>query len=176
MICERPRDDATWNGALGASALTYPRFRVHISTIPAQPLNRIEWFVQGAAMRGGGTGQIRSGARKARPSPLLSCGSRPAKLRWDQRGTVNTAFMLMAMYSGRPVIPADDVARDFFELSTEKFIRKVSSGHIALPLIRMEASQKCAKGVHLNDLAAYLDMRRDAAVKECEQLNGNGRS
>lgn len=83
--------------------------------------------------------------------------------------------MLMAMYSGRPVIPADDVARDFFELSTEKFIRKVSSGHIALPLIRMEASQKCAKGVHLNDLAAYLDKRRAAALKECEQLHGNGR-
>lgn len=83
--------------------------------------------------------------------------------------------MLMAMYSGRPIIPADDVAKDFFGLTTDKFIRKVSAGVIALPLVRMEASQKCAKGVHLNDLAAYLDERRASALKECEQLQGKGR-
>lgn len=88
---------------------------------------------------------------------------------------MNTAFMLMAMYSGRPVISADDVAKDFFGLTTEKFIRKVSAGHIALPLVRMEASQKCAKGVHLSDLAVYLDERRAAALKECQQLQGKGR-
>jgi hypothetical protein len=34
----------------------------------------------------------------------------------------------------------------------------------------MEASQKAAKGVHLSDLAAYLDERRAAAIKECEQM------
>lgn len=84
--------------------------------------------------------------------------------------------MLLAMYSGRPIIPAEDVARDFFGLTTDKFIRKVSAGDIALPLIRMEASQKCAKGVHLNDLAEYLDQRRAAAVKECQQLLGTGRA
>lgn len=83
--------------------------------------------------------------------------------------------MLMAMYSGRPIIPADDVAKDFFGLTTDKFIRKVSAGIIALPLVRMEASQKCAKGVHLNDLAAYLDERRASALKEYEQLQGKGR-
>lgn len=87
---------------------------------------------------------------------------------------MNTAFMLMAMYSSRPVIPVEDVARDFFELSTDKFIRKVSAGTIAIPLIRMEASQKCAKGVHINDLASYLDERRAAAIKECRQLQGKG--
>ncbi|APX23877.1 Pyocin activator protein PrtN [Salipiger profundus] len=36
----------------------------------------------------------------------------------------------------------------------------------------MEASQKCAKGVHIDDLAEYLDKRRAAAVKECLQLQG----
>lgn len=76
----------------------------------------------------------------------------------------------MAMYSGRPVISAEDVAGDFFGLTTEKFVRKVSAGDMALPLLRMEAKQKCAKGVHVNDLAVYLDNRRAAAVKECKQL------
>jgi hypothetical protein len=74
------------------------------------------------------------------------------------------------MYSGRPIIPVENVAKDFFGLTTEKFVRKVSAGDIALPLVRMEASQKCAKGVHINDLAEYLDKRRAAAVKECQQL------
>lgn len=100
----------------------------------------------------------------ARPSPIYAIVF--------HSGIMNTAFLLIAMYSGRPIIPAEDVARDFFGLSTDKFIRKVSAGSIALPLVRMEASQKCAKGVHIDDLAEYLDKRRDAAVKECLQLQG----
>jgi len=35
----------------------------------------------------------------------------------------------------------------------------------------MEPSQKSAKGIHITDLAAYLDLQRDAAVKELNQLN-----
>ena len=84
---------------------------------------------------------------------------------------MNTAFLLMAQYGGKPVIPVEDVCRDFFtHLTAEKLIRKISAGEIAIPLVRMEASQKCAKGVHLTDLAAYLDERREAALKECRQL------
>ncbi|WP_432443073.1 pyocin activator PrtN family protein [Martelella lutilitoris] len=36
--------------------------------------------------------------------------------------------------SCRPIIPAEDVARDFFGLSADKFVRKVSAGAIAFPL------------------------------------------
>jgi len=36
----------------------------------------------------------------------------------------------------------------------------------------MEHSQKCAKGVHLQDLADYLDKRRKVAMKELSQLTG----
>jgi len=86
---------------------------------------------------------------------------------------MNTALLLMARYDGKPVIPVEDVCRDFFtHLTVDKFVRKVSSGEIRLPLIRMEGSQKAAKGVHLNDLAAYLDQRREAARKELEQITG----
>jgi hypothetical protein len=42
----------------------------------------------------------------------------------------------------------------------------VSLGEIALPLVRIEASSKCAKGVGLMDLAAYLDRQMEAARKE----------
>jgi len=48
----------------------------------------------------------------------------------------------------------------------------VMSGQIKLPITRLEPSQKSAKGIHLTDLAAYLDLQRAAAVKEHRQLNG----
>jgi len=37
---------------------------------------------------------------------------------------------------------------------------------IDLPLVRSERSQKSAKGVHLSDLATYLDKRREVALYE----------
>ena len=85
---------------------------------------------------------------------------------------MNTAFMLMAQYEGKAIIPADAVAKDYFSLTPEKFLRKVSLGEIAIPLVRMEASQKAAKGVHVTDLAAYIDQRRAAAQKELKALCG----
>jgi len=89
---------------------------------------------------------------------------------------MNTAFLLMAQYGGRAIIPVEDVCRDYFShLTPEKFVRKVSLGEIAIPLVRIEESQKCAKGVHLTDLAAYIDKRVEAARKECRLLNGRGR-
>ncbi|TIX38347.1 MAG: Pyocin activator protein PrtN, partial [Mesorhizobium sp.] len=33
-------------------------------------------------------------------------------------------------------------------------------------------SQKCAKGIHLRDLADYLDRRRQAAQREFAQMSG----
>lgn len=84
---------------------------------------------------------------------------------------MKTVFLLMAQYDAKAVIPVDVVVRDYFpHLSSDKFIRKVSAGNINIPLIRMEGSQKCAKGVHLQDLADYLDARRAAAKKEADQL------
>jgi hypothetical protein len=87
---------------------------------------------------------------------------------------MNTAFLLMAQYDAMAVIPIDKVVRDYFpHLSTDKFLRKVAVGDIRIPLLRIEAgSQKAAKGVHLTDLAEYLDFRRAAAVKEARQMAG----
>ena len=84
---------------------------------------------------------------------------------------MNTAFMLMAQYEGRSVIPVEVVCRDYFShLDSAKFIRKARSGEIKIPLIEIEDSQKAAKGVHLNDLAAYIDTRHAAALKACARL------
>ncbi|MES2685507.1 MAG: pyocin activator PrtN family protein [Pseudomonadota bacterium] len=88
---------------------------------------------------------------------------------------MNTAFLLMAQYDAKAVIPLDQVVPDYFPyLSVDKFIRKVVMGEIKIPLVRIEAgSQKATKGVHLNDLAEYIDARRAAAVKEARQMSGS---
>ncbi|WP_352868246.1 pyocin activator PrtN family protein [Mesorhizobium sp. M1329] len=66
----------------------------------------------------------------------------------------------MAQYEGRVIVPAETVCKDYFShLTLAKFLRKVSIGEIELPLTRAERSQKSAKGVHLQDLASYLDKR-----------------
>ena len=85
---------------------------------------------------------------------------------------MNTAFLLMAQYNAQAIIPIDAVARDYFGLTKEQLVRKINAGDVRLPMVRMEPeSQKAAKGVHLQDLAAYLDERAEAARRECRQLN-----
>jgi hypothetical protein len=86
---------------------------------------------------------------------------------------MNTAFILMAQYNGRAIIPLDLICKDYFtHLTPEMFQRKVLAGQIKIPITRLEPSQKTAKGIHITDLAAYLDLQRDAGVKEYNQLNG----
>lgn len=91
----------------------------------------------------------------------------------DRAHTAPTLFLLMAQYNGRTVVPIDQICRDFFgHLTVEKLLRKALRGDIALPILRIETSQKTQRGVHLVDLAAYIDKRRAAAVKERDQLCG----
>ncbi|KJZ41763.1 pyocin activator PrtN family protein [Pseudomonas fluorescens] len=85
---------------------------------------------------------------------------------------MKTLFLLMAQYDGQTIIPLSQVCKDYFtHLTTDMFQRKVMAGQIRIPITRLEPSQKSAKGVHITDLAAYLDLQREAAVKECNQLN-----
>lgn len=81
---------------------------------------------------------------------------------------MTTVFLLMAQYNGMAVIPVDLVAKDHFGLDTRTFLRKVADGKIRLPLIQMEGSQ--AKGVHVSDLADYIDQRRADARRELEKM------
>ncbi|NTY91951.1 pyocin activator PrtN family protein [Pseudomonas putida] len=85
---------------------------------------------------------------------------------------MNTAFMLMAQYNGLAIVPIDQVCTDYFtHLTPDMFQRKVLAGQIKLPITRLESSQKSAKGIHILDLASYLDIQREAALKEHAQLN-----
>ncbi|WP_296263988.1 MULTISPECIES: pyocin activator PrtN family protein [unclassified Pseudomonas] len=85
---------------------------------------------------------------------------------------MNTAFVLMAQYNGQAIISLERVCGDYFtHLTPDMFQRKVLTGKIKLPITRLEPSQKSARGIHISDLAQYLDQQRDAARKEYAQLN-----
>ncbi|WP_236208990.1 pyocin activator PrtN family protein [Pseudomonas tohonis] len=84
---------------------------------------------------------------------------------------MNTVFLLMAQYDGKAIIPLEQVCKDYFtHLTPDMFQRKALAGQIKIPITRLESSQKSAKGIHLQDLANYLDDQRAAAIKECQQL------
>tara|TARA_R100001230_G_scaffold23069_1_gene13813 strand:+ start:787 stop:1065 length:279 start_codon:yes stop_codon:yes gene_type:complete len=86
---------------------------------------------------------------------------------------MNTLFLLMAQYNGLAIVPLETVCKDYFQhLTPEKMLRKVMAGEIDLPITRIEGSQKAAKGVHLQDLATYLDEQRRRAVVENDKLHG----
>ncbi|MEN1793296.1 pyocin activator PrtN family protein, partial [Pseudomonas aeruginosa] len=85
---------------------------------------------------------------------------------------MNTLFLLMAQYNGLAIIPLNRVCADYFShLTVEQFQRKVLAGQIQIPITRIESSQKAARGIHLADLAAYLDKLREVALKDHERLN-----
>ena len=89
--------------------------------------------------------------------------------------SLNTAFLLMAQYNGRAIIPLAEVCRDYFShLTPENMLRKVLGGTIDIPITRIDSSQKSARGVHLQDLADYIDERRARALRENAQLKNAG--
>ncbi|MCG5237111.1 pyocin activator PrtN family protein [Xanthobacter oligotrophicus] len=87
---------------------------------------------------------------------------------------MNTVFLLMAQYGARAIVPIDAVCRDYFShLTPVQLARKATAGEIDIPIVRIDGgSQKAARGVHISDLAAWIDARRAAAQKECDQLHG----
>ena len=86
---------------------------------------------------------------------------------------MNTTFLLMAQYNAAAIIPLEVVCKDYFShLTPVEFARKATNGQIDLPVVRIEASQKAAKGIYLTDLAKWIDDRRAAAQKELDQLQG----
>ncbi len=84
---------------------------------------------------------------------------------------MKTLMMLMLRHDGQAMLPADVVCKEYFApLTLPVFLRKVNAGDIALPLVKMERSQKGARLVHLQDLAEYIDRQRADALKEMVKL------
>lgn len=90
-----------------------------------------------------------------------SCHGATIWRRAETEARLENPVLLLAQYDGRAIIPVQKVCADYFShLSPSMFVRKRSAGEIKLPLVRMDTSQKRAKGARLQDLADYLDARR----------------
>jgi predicted DNA-binding transcriptional regulator AlpA len=86
---------------------------------------------------------------------------------------MNTLFFLMAQYDGQVFVPLDRVCADYFShLTPEKLKTKVAAGEIDIVIVPIENSQKAARGIHIEDLADYLDAQRRTAFMEHERLMG----
>lgn len=86
---------------------------------------------------------------------------------------MNTAFLLMAQFDGRAVVPIEEVRKAYFpHLQPDPFRGKLARGEIKLPVVRMDTSQKAALGIHITDLAAHIDRAREAAARELKQMAG----
>ena len=58
---------------------------------------------------------------------------------------------------GQPMVPVRDVAAKRFDLTTDKFLRKLRVGEIETPLSEMKSdSRKSMRGVLVTHLARYL--------------------
>jgi hypothetical protein len=78
----------------------------------------------------------------------------------------------MAQYEGRAIVPLEAVRADYFpHLTATKFLKKIASAEIKLPVVRIEPSRESARGIHLQDLTDYLDHRREAAKRELLQMS-----
>ncbi|AOS38511.1 Pyocin activator protein PrtN [Pseudomonas brassicacearum] len=87
---------------------------------------------------------------------------------------MNTLFLLMAQYSGQAVIPLKQVCADYMGLTVEKFKAKQLTGEINIPIVRLGANtQKAALGVHLMDLAEYIDNQHKKAAQEIHKMGHN---
>ena len=86
---------------------------------------------------------------------------------------MKTLLLLLVQYEGQAVIPVERVCIDYMNLTIEKFKHKQLNGEIDIPLIRLGANtQKAALGIHIQDLAEYIDSQRAKALKEQSQMKG----
>ncbi|PMZ41941.1 hypothetical protein C1X25_33760, partial [Pseudomonas sp. GW247-3R2A] len=68
------------------------------------------------------------------------------------------------------IVSLHRVCADYFtHLTPSKLQTKVSTGEIDLLIISIEQNEKTARGVHLSDLAAYIDRQRDRAKVELDR-------
>lgn len=84
---------------------------------------------------------------------------------------MKTTHILLLQYEGSVIIPAAKIARDYFGLTEAKFLQKCRSCDIPLPLMKPDPkSQKGLQGVHVQDLADYLDRCREETRSDLRKM------
>lgn len=86
---------------------------------------------------------------------------------------MKTSLILMAQCDGCAVIPLWQVCSDYFaNLTPDEFVAKTKAGEIQIPIVYMDDTKRTPRGIHLADLATYIDRCAKAARAECRRLTG----
>lgn len=86
---------------------------------------------------------------------------------------MNTLFLLMAQYDAQVIIPLERVCTDYFRhLTPSKLKKEIREGAIDLVMVKIDSSPQSTCGIHIADLASYLDAQRHKCIAEHECLMG----
>lgn len=81
---------------------------------------------------------------------------------------MNTMFLLMAEYE-KSNIPLSEIAERYLGLKPATAEQKAAEGKLPIATFRVGNSQKAPRLVHIEDLAALIDLRRKEAKEELER-------
>jgi hypothetical protein len=82
---------------------------------------------------------------------------------------MNTVFLLMAEFESS-TIPLSDIAERYLGMKPATADKKAGAGDLPIATFRIGDSQKAPRIVHVQDLADFIDRRRQEAQDEMERL------
>jgi len=88
---------------------------------------------------------------------------------------MKTVFLLMAAHDGKAVLELEEVAKEYLGFNHKVAIqKKAREGAFPFPVFRLGDSQKSPWLVSIEDLADYIDKKKELARKELENLQKVG--
>ncbi|EPJ5578021.1 pyocin activator PrtN family protein [Citrobacter farmeri] len=82
---------------------------------------------------------------------------------------MNTLFLLMAEFN-TPNIELSVVCQKYFGMSPSTAEAKANACQLPIPTYRVGTSQKAKRCINIQDLAAYIDQRREEGREEWERV------
>jgi hypothetical protein len=81
---------------------------------------------------------------------------------------MNTTFLLMAQFE-KTLIPLEDICQEYFGLSLHEAKRAIAKGEFPVAPIKLRESSKVKFFIKVDELAALIDKRQEAANRDLEQ-------
>ncbi|WP_410706213.1 pyocin activator PrtN family protein [Citrobacter freundii] len=85
---------------------------------------------------------------------------------------MNTLFLLMAEFN-TPNIELSAVCQKYFGMSPNTAEAKANACQLPIPTYRVGTSQKAKRCINIQDLAEYIDQRREEGRIEWERVRTN---
>ena len=82
---------------------------------------------------------------------------------------MNTRFLLLAEFE-TTLIPLSGIAEKYLGMKPSTAENKARTGELPFPTLRVGESQKSPRMVHVEDLAAFIDLRRKEAREEYSRM------